>query len=136
MSNEGATVLLESFARERNGVWLDDVECAGTESRLIDCPASGIPVCSHDRVAGVQCASCNQEAVSQGHVGAPVITNVVRYHSNSAFIGVEVSLGAVLSEHGYFELNLYYYNSGDQNIDIQVLLRISLCYMLVSLANT
>lgn len=60
-------------------VWLDDVECTGTESRLIDCPATalGRHNCEHHEDAGVLCVTdtCTQGAIrlrggraSQGRV--------------------------------------------------------------------
>ena len=38
-------------------VWLDDIECTGYETRLIDCPANpiGLSNCSQDQNAGVYC---------------------------------------------------------------------------------
>ena len=38
-------------------IHLDNVGCAGTEQRLIDCPYHGRPNCSHSEDAGVACAS-------------------------------------------------------------------------------
>ena len=52
--------LPRSFAAFGSGtgpIWLDQVDCAGTESRLINCPANQIGVhdCSHFEDAGVIC---------------------------------------------------------------------------------
>ena len=50
-------------------IWLDDVHCAGTESRLIDCPAQAVGThnCDHVEDAGVRCAGavspCTQGAI-------------------------------------------------------------------------
>ena len=46
-------------------IWLDNVECVGTESRLIDCPANplGSHDCTHEDDAGVSCPSCPQGAI-------------------------------------------------------------------------
>ena len=40
-------------------IWLDDVECLGTETRLIDCPSNSLGVhnCGHFEDAGVRCDS-------------------------------------------------------------------------------
>ena len=47
------------FGGESTGpIWLDDVRCVGTESRLIYCPADAIgdhKFCEHDEDAGVRC---------------------------------------------------------------------------------
>ena len=50
-------------------IWLDNVECAGTETRLIDCPANalGSHQCDHRDDTGVTCAeaapTCTQGAI-------------------------------------------------------------------------
>ena len=48
-------------------IWLDDVQCAGTESRLIDCPANALGThnCVHSADAGVRCTEfvCTQGAI-------------------------------------------------------------------------
>ena len=44
-------------------IWLDDVQCQGSETRLIDCPANalGSHNCGHSEDAGVRCqVSCTQ----------------------------------------------------------------------------
>ena len=45
-------------------IWLDNVACSGSESRLIDCPANplGSHNCGHHEDAGVRCrdpSTCN-----------------------------------------------------------------------------
>ena len=50
-------------------IWLDDVQCLGTEARLIDCPASplGIHNCGHSEDVGVRwggtIVTCTQGAI-------------------------------------------------------------------------
>ena len=50
-------------------IWLDQVECLGTESRLTDCLADpfGVHDCTHADDAGVRCAGtatvCTQGAI-------------------------------------------------------------------------
>ena len=59
-SSEG----VRSFGQARFGqgldpIWLDTVNCVGTESRLADCPANAIGDhdCVHGEDAGVRCTS-------------------------------------------------------------------------------
>ena len=48
-------------------IWLDEVQCTGSELRLIDCPANAIGIhnCGHSEDAGVRCAgtTCTQGAI-------------------------------------------------------------------------
>ena len=63
--NAGATALFSGFTNGVVQIWLDNVNCRGTETRLIDCPASplGSHNCVHSEDAGVRCASCVQGAI-------------------------------------------------------------------------
>ena len=54
----GAQGLPSAFYGEGNGtILLDDVQCSGTEARLIDCPSQpiGLHNCSHAEDASVIC---------------------------------------------------------------------------------
>jgi deleted-in-malignant-brain-tumors protein 1 len=59
--------LTTGFTNGAGQIWLDNVRCVGTETRLIDCPANalGISSCSHNSDAGVRCPRfvCTQGAI-------------------------------------------------------------------------
>ena len=47
------------FTNGAGQIWLDDVQCSGTEARLIDCPGTplGQHNCAHSEDAGVVCST-------------------------------------------------------------------------------
>ncbi|KFP75951.1 Galectin-3-binding protein A, partial [Apaloderma vittatum] len=49
---------LAHFGRGRDSIWLDDVNCTGTESALSECGARprGVHNCNHGEDAGVVCS--------------------------------------------------------------------------------
>lgn len=53
----GATVLSTGFIRGMGVIWLDDVNCVGTEYSLTDCSTGTLRLqnCSHNQDAGVRC---------------------------------------------------------------------------------
>ena len=53
----GAVALFTGFTNGVGSIWLDNVQCVGTETRLIDCPANAIGShnCVHSEDAGVRC---------------------------------------------------------------------------------
>jgi len=56
----GVTALTLGAVPDGTGqIWLDNVNCVGTETRLIDCPANalGSHNCAHFEDAGVRCPS-------------------------------------------------------------------------------
>ena len=63
----GAVAITTGFSVGDRQIWLDDVQCVGTETRLIDCPAGalGTNACGHSSDAGVRCIAftCPQGAI-------------------------------------------------------------------------
>ena len=56
----GAVALYRAaFGQGSGQIWLDNVACTGSETRLIDCPASTIGThnCVHSEDAGVRCST-------------------------------------------------------------------------------
>ena len=68
----GAVALsLAYFGRGTGNIWLDNVWCSGTESRLIECPANlvGVHNCGHNEDASVHCSVRGEcRATLQQHV--------------------------------------------------------------------
>jgi hypothetical protein len=58
-SQAGAVAITTGFTNGVGQIWLDNVQCRGTESRLIDCPALplGTHNCAHFEDAGVSCSA-------------------------------------------------------------------------------
>ncbi len=61
VNHTGATVF-SYFDGEDREVFLNNVSCNGTESKLIDCSHHGIGVleCSHSHLAGVRCTGAKK----------------------------------------------------------------------------
>ena len=67
----GATALSSAtFGQGTGPILLDDVACSGSETRLLDCPNSGIGVnnCFHSEDAGVRCQSTYNFLINQNKV--------------------------------------------------------------------
>ena len=50
-------VLFAAYGQGTGPIWLDNVQCSGTEARLVDCPANAIGShnCIHFEDASVRC---------------------------------------------------------------------------------
>lgn len=60
---KGATAHSRAFFGQGTGqIWLDNVNCAGTELQLVDCPDNGFGIhnCAHSEDAGVTCQSASK----------------------------------------------------------------------------
>ena len=60
ITSTGATALSRAaFGQGSGQIWLDNVACTGSESRLIDCSANplGFHNCGHYEDAGVRCSA-------------------------------------------------------------------------------
>ena len=57
-TDAGAVALREAYFGEGTGqIWLDNIQCAGTETWLDECPQNDIGThnCDHDEDVGVRC---------------------------------------------------------------------------------
>ena len=65
--SSGSVAITTGFTNGVGQIWLDDVQCRGTEARLIDCPARplGTHNCAHIEDAGVRCSAttCTRGAI-------------------------------------------------------------------------
>ena len=86
-----ASAITSGFINGADQIWLDEVQCAGTESRLIDCPASplGQHDCSHSEDAGVFCLPA---ATPQGP------TPPISMNKHSVLFMLKVKLNSVAFE--------------------------------------
>ena len=79
----GAVALFRAtFGQGSGQIWLDNVECTGSEVRLIDCPANPIGThnCAHSEDAGVRCSTIS--TCEENHAKMRMILILFcRYHA-------------------------------------------------------
>ena len=56
----GSVAFTTGFTNDAGQIWLSNVHCHGTETRLIDCPTNelGVHNCGHNENVGVRCLPC------------------------------------------------------------------------------
>ena len=79
-STDATALSRAAFGEGTGQIWLDDVACTGSESRLIDCDANslGSHNCAHLEDAGVRCSASTSATRKQNEYVEPGFNNCSR----------------------------------------------------------
>eukprot|EP00731_Ephydatia_muelleri_P028193 Em0019g1066a len=104
------------YPQGAGSIWLDNVQCLGTESRLFDCPNVGIGIhdCTHIEDVGVMC-EINECLASNGGC-AQICTNTVGSFTCSCNTGYSLGADARSCVGGGTALSFAYYGQGTGSI--------------------
>ena len=95
-----ATALTIGFPSGSGVIWLNNVQCNGNESRLIDCPASqlGFSNCGHSSDVGVACS-----ATSCTHGDVRLVNKITRMSLQQGMVEICINniWGRVCSDDGW-----------------------------------
>jgi len=72
------------YGRGSGTIWLDDVQCSGTETSIVDCPHSGWGghYCFHNEDVSVSCVPDSAEAVALVGRGNPRVGRLEVFHGS------------------------------------------------------
>ncbi|MDE0421476.1 MAG: hypothetical protein OXK76_11420, partial [Gammaproteobacteria bacterium] len=72
----GETHTRAAFGAGTGTIWMDDVQCAGSESRLADCPFGGwgLHNCRHTEDVGVSCGAASGNSLASATVSGSALT--------------------------------------------------------------
>ena len=82
--SDATALSFAAFGAGTGSIWLDNVQCVGTETRLIDCPANTIGVhnCIHFEDASVRCGTCSEGSIRLVNGATSMQGRVEICHSN------------------------------------------------------